>query len=540
MGSCFPYLKYIHLILMFLICFVLMYSTTFEFVGLICFFIVNVMYSVLIGTDVGSYISKIYAGEVKASRWVVIGLFLPIIIALIFNFTSSIFTVMTLGNIYSEFEEKGLPILLSPEYRTELDSVKGLFMFSIVLITILCLRMFIAPEGMAKNIFEGMRNIPEMFVKYGHFILCVVALGLSITMYQVINGYSLISGKGRDPARPEFSQNFKTYFFYLMATLGGIVLLYLLPFGILPLASSGTGTIYEYAMNVTSTGVPALTFALVFTSIMVTILAIIGLNNALDKTSTESVFFYYYPLFYFLGFVIGFVVFTLYGMVQDYFFISSSIVSTIYYVIALISVFATKTKPNFNSTNISLITILSSLYTLLFVGSSIYVFITKYFINRKKKDAPTMWDTLNGINSTIMLSVIEIFNLIKGGLIAVALFMLGFTVKEYSKMDKTSKKYTMYNNKFRFDALFITLVFLLLGVLLTSFLNTDNLQSLIIILVEYMSPVLLLVISALLISYTNHLAQLSRRHVLNGIENPELKQPSSTSTEAKSISTSTQ
>jgi hypothetical protein len=139
-----------------------------------------------------------------------------------------------------------------------------------------------------------------------------------------------------------------------------------------------------------------------------------------------------------------------------------------------------------------------------------------------------MWDTLNGINSTIMLSVIEIFNLIKGGLIAVALFMLGFTVKEYSKMDKTSKKYTMYNNKFRFDALFITLVFLLLGVLLTSFLNTDNLQSLIIILVEYMSPVLLLVVSALLISYTNHLAQLSRRHVLNGIVNPELNKQSTT------------
>jgi hypothetical protein len=385
--------------------------------------------------------------------------------------------------------------------------------------------MFIAPEGMAKNIFEGMRNIPEMFVKYGHFILCVVALGLTITMYQVINGYSLISGKGRDPARPEFSQNFKTYFFYLMATLGGIVLLYLLPLGILPLLhyilKTGTGTLYEHAMNVTSTGVPALTFALVFISIMVTILAIIGLNNALDKTSTESGIFYYSPLVYFLCFVIFFIVFAIQGIDSEQFFIRTSIFSTICYVIALISVFATKTKPNFNSTNISLITILSSMYTLLFVGLSIYALIINNII-RNKTGAPTMWDTLNGINSTIMLSVIEIFNLIKGGLIAVALFMLGFTVKEYSKMDKTSKKYTMYNNKFRFDALFITLVFLLLGVLLTSFLNTDNLQSLIIILVEYMSPVLLLVVSALLISYTNHLAQLSRRHVLNGIENPEL------------------
>jgi hypothetical protein len=512
-----------------------MYSTTFEFVGLICFFIVNVMYSVLIGTDVGAYISKIYTGEVQATRWIVIGLFLPIIIALILNFTSSIFTVMTLGNLYSQFEEKGLPILLSPEYRTELDSVKGMFMFSIVLITILCLRMFIAPEGMVKNVFAGIKNIPDVFVKYGHFVLCVIVFGLTIIMYQLINGYSLTAGNTRDPARPEFSQNFKTYFFYLMAALGGIVLLFLLPFGVLPILNLflGTGTIYEYAMKITTTGVPMFTFLLVFISIIISVLAIIGLNNAVDKTSLESLLFYYPPLVQLLGLVILFIILCFKQLTPELLFILSSSIFSLLFITAFILLFATKTIPNFKSANISFISLLSSMYTLLCVGFSIYACITTFVLNRNKPDRPTFWNTLNGINTTIMLSIIEIFNLIKGGLIAVALFMLGFTVKEYAKLDKKSKKYTMYNNKFRFDALFITLMFLLSIVLFTSFLNTDNLQSFFVILVEYMSPLLLLGISVLLIIYTNHLAQLSRRGVLAGVVDPELNKSSSTSSGQK-------
>ena len=55
-------------------------------------------------------------------------------------------------------------------------------------------------------------------------------------------------------------------------------------------------------------------------------------------------------------------------------------------------------------------------------------------------------------------------------------------------------------------------------VLFTSFLNSDNFPLLLVATIEYMAPIVLLIMSALLIYYTDHLAKLSKKRVISDLE----------------------
>jgi hypothetical protein len=75
----------------------------------------------------------------------------------------------------------------------------------------------------------------------------------------------------------------------------------------------------------------------------------------------------------------------------------------------------------------------------------------------------------------------------------------------------------MYNNKFNFEGLFVSFILFLVIVLVTSFFNSRNFPVLFAAVVEYISPVALLIISSLLIFYTDHLAKLSKKRVISDL-----------------------
>ena len=241
MASCFPVMKYIFLLTLFIICFTLMYTKSLEYFGLVLFFVVNVMYSALLGMDLSAFISQVLqSSEITTAKWALL-IAVIVIVVLVLNFTSSVLTMMTLGNLYYKFGKKGEPILLSPEYRIELNHVKGLFVSIIVLITILTLRMYFSPSEMAFNMLKWIETtIPDVVSTWGHLLVCMVAFGLAMNLTDNMDKaknekveYEYDGNGKRLNAKPPkyeklpnaFVDHFRTLIFVLM----GIVLLYLVP-----------------------------------------------------------------------------------------------------------------------------------------------------------------------------------------------------------------------------------------------------------------------------------------------------------------------
>ena len=145
-----------------------------------------------------------------------------LVIALSMNFVSSILTMMTIGNLQSKFSEKGEPILLSPNNRKELSTIEGLFVASIVLITVISFRIYFTPLKMAENMFSSVSNIlSEKIVNWGHFIMCIVVFGLGIAIWSVIQKINATN--------TDLPATFTNTFQYVMISLACIVFLYFFP-----------------------------------------------------------------------------------------------------------------------------------------------------------------------------------------------------------------------------------------------------------------------------------------------------------------------
>jgi hypothetical protein len=122
------------------------------------------------------------------------------------------------------------------------------------------------------------------------------------------------------------------------------------------------------------------------------------------------------------------------------------------------------------------------------------------------------------MSSGITMNLVELFNLLKGILLILAFVFSGFTINEYAKTIAGTDKYNMYHNKFRFnDTFIVTMVFLML-VLGTSFFNTENLPFFMGIAIEYLSPVIIVIMASYLVYYANDMAKLSKQEVLNDVQ----------------------
>jgi hypothetical protein len=553
MALCFPFMKYIFLLTLFVICFTLMFSKNLEFLGLVLFFVVNVMYSAMIGMDVSAFLSQILGGNVAGQNWVLLIAFI-IIVVLVLNFTSSVLTIMTLGNLYYKFGAKGNPILLSPEYRLELNNIKGLFVSIIVLITVLTLRIFLSPDQMSYGVFEWMKVIPDEVSKYGHLIMSIIAFALLTTIFHIITPENQTIDELKVP---NFPSGFKYHFTNLFYVLMSIVLLYFVPaaigfvglgFGITKLFIEPNG-IYEWFVNKSNFPIPAFDVFILIVSLF-TLLVSSKLRYNENTTGT------YTPLSN-IGIVFSVFLFVWRALCELLTFTDESIkfsVSnfgiTIISFILLFTLSGVSADPeNTSSLNNKVFELLDLTNTtesyvlskvlvtllMLFPLVSFIMMIKAYFtgctnadIYNKTSKISKFMDIMSCIftsmSTSFTLSMVEVFNIIKGILIILAFVFSGLTINEYSKHIAGTDKYNMYNSIFNFNVTFIFAMIFLMVVLVTSFFNTDNFPLLLAMSVEYLAPVIILVMASYLVYYANDLAKLSKKEVLNDVQKEKKRQ----------------
>jgi hypothetical protein len=521
-----------------------MFSKNLEFLGLVLFFVVNVMYSAMIGMDVSAFLSQILGGNVAGQNWVLLIAFI-VIVVLVLNFTSSVLTIMTLGNLYYKFGAKGNPILLSPEYRLELNNIKGLFVSIIVLITVLTLRIFLSPDQMSYGVFEWMKVIPDEVSKYGHLIMSLVVFGLIIAVFniiknenQTINNYTV----------PTFPPGFKYHFTNLFYVLMGIVLLYFVPAAIVGIGSRfkqiTENGIYEWFANISNFPIPAFDVFILIVSLFTLLVSSKLRNNETKNTHTYgqlSNIGIVFSVFLFLWTALCEIFRTIHADESRFQFDVQNTGITIISFILLFTLSGVSADPkNTSSLNNKVFELLDLTNTtesyvlskvlvtllMLFPLGSFIMMIKSYFTHCS--NTYNIIDILSCIftsmSKSFTLSMLEVFNIIKGILIILAFVFSGLTINEYSKHIAGTDKYNMYNSIFNFNVTFIFAMIFLMVVLVTSFFNTDNFPLLLAMSVEYLAPVIILVMASYLVYYANDLAKLSKKEVLNDVQKEKKRQ----------------
>jgi amino acid permease len=521
-----------------------MFTKSLEFLGLVLFFVVNVMYSAMIGMDLSSFLSGIIGGNTTGQKWTVLIAFI-VMVVLVLNFTSSVLTMMTLGNLYYKFGAKGNPILLSPEYRLELNAIKGLFVSVIVLVTLLTLRLFLSPDQMSYELFEWMRNIPDEISKYGHFILSVILFGLMTTIFHVITptNHTPID----NITVPSFPEKFKYHFRNLFYVLMGIVLLYFVPFFI-GVIGSGFGfggrlfeknDVYNRFSGIANLPIPAF-------DVFVFVMSLIVLGISSKIRNTENTTGTYTQLSN-IGIIFSTILFAWLAICTIQQFektFQNGVITTISFILLITLVLVNSISISSNDlhnkvfemldiTNTTESYILSKVMVallMLFPLGSFIGMVSSYNSaecsgtpnNAAAKDGSGFFTIFSCIfeqmSTGFTLSLIDVFAILKSILIVLAFVFSGFTIDEYHKTIAGTDRYNMYHNKFKFDVVFVFSMVFLMIVLSTSFFNIDNFPKLLGIFVEYLAPVIILIMASYLVYYANDMAKLSKQEVLNDVQ----------------------
>ena len=576
-------MKYIFLLTLFIICFTLMYTKSLEYFGLVLFFVVNVMYSALLGMDLSAFISQVLqTSEITTAKWALL-IAVIVIVVLVLNFTSSVLTMMTLGNLYYKFGKKGEPILLSPEYRIELNHVKGLFVSIIVLITILTLRMYFSPSEMAFNMLKWIETtIPDVVSTWGHLLVCMVAFGLAMNLTDNMDKaknekveYEYDGNGKRLNAKPPkyeklpnaFVDHFRTLIFVLM----GIVLLYLVPSIGLLIESGGSLTPFKTAaewymdpkkqisafylfMFIAAVSTLAIsgklhqlyidnhtnkdqrTYAEVaITAIVITTLMIVGmlgsaatrLTNWLGETDAST------PTPWLNGFILVasmVFLFVLIGLNDKK--------KTIFD--ALDPTKIRDTEYIYGKVLISLLMLfpIVSIFTLLYNSTGLR---TKgdeserlHVVRDSTGVSPTLYEQVKG-NAGVFTNLlgnigtaIKNMNMVGINLDIVEIFnvikgLLVMAAFVFSGL--TINEYHQipnvdkYKHDYKLKEIFITFIVFLILVLSVSFFDSSNFPLLLTAIIEYLAPLCVLILASYLVFYANDLAKLSKKGVITDVRN---------------------
>ena len=543
MASCFPFMKYIFILTLFIICFVLMYSANLEFFGLGLFFVINAMYSAMLGIDLSSFVSNTFYGSngsENSSRWVLmlVGL---LVVALSMNFVSSILTMMTVGNLQSKFSEKGEPILLSPNNRKELSTIEGLFVASIVLITVISFRIYFTPLKMAENMFSSVSNIlSEKIVNWGHFIMCIVVFGLGIAIWSVIQKINATN--------TDLPATFTNTFQYVMISLGCIVFLYFFPL-IAPLFEI---LLQMVGVNINLKELYATQQISAYTLFKVLIVPLtLGLAtkvyNAPINLLPDETNIVWLAISSMLAFV-GVPLLNMIGLLQSTAAIGiEHLIALVLFVCVIlfnirlqnesrVSEKTQQTKRSLATGNITLedetfieLNTVSGLLMLFPIVIAILHWI--YYQNRAigsgiftttfKQFGFTSYDFISNITKIGLMNTVDTFMIIKTFLICISIVFSGFMINSYSKIPISKYTFSVTDkgevSYYHLKELFLSFSVLLMVVLSMSLVNINNIPQIFTILIEYISPVALFAIISILIYLSNNMAQLSNKEVIDGV-----------------------
>jgi len=534
-------MKYIFLLALFIITFTLMYLPTLEFLGLALFFVVNTIYSALLGMDLSTFYSNVFSGEGKANRWVLI-LVSVMLLGLVLNFSSSVMTMMTLGNLKYKFGAKGEKILFSPDSRKSMNHIEGLFVSTIVLITVLSFRIYFSPTEMAANIFKwANENIPDVLFKWGHLILMLVAVGLGLTIKGYIDkGVVGTDVKFNTTEHSGFITNFMSLFYVLLA----MFLFYLLPtFTTIPVfgpaiamlfGASGSTTVESMGQLYTNNSISLYTVLK-----WIFVITIISIAGKLDKSLNDENRSIYTPI-YSLGYAASGIY--LLTMVGNFFanlggttntngndwntrFNMMDIVLAFCVFVSVIPIIQKNTnETSTNDINDTTNVYYKILMSLLIIWPVITGVLAVFGYNERDKTTTqsgvnsgfndklsNWWDTIKPffekLNWVFLLNLVDAFSLVKTFLLCLVVVFAGLTINQYVKIRDLDKYISYYHFKDVFAA-FMSFLFITVSM---SLFNATNVPRIMTVLIDYMMPLAVVIMTCLLVVYTNKISLLSKK-----------------------------
>ena len=509
-----------------------MYLPTLEFLGLALFFVVNTIYSALLGMDLSTFYSNVFSGEGKANRWVLI-LVSVMMLGLSLNFASSVMTMMTLGNLKYKFGAKGEKILFSPDSRKSMNHIEGLFVSTIVLITVLSFRIYFSPTEMAANIFKwANENIPDVLFKWGHLILCLVAVGLGLTIKGYIDkGVVGTDVKFNTTEHSGFIANFTSLFdvllalflFYLLPTLSAVPIIG--PMISSVFGASGSSTMETMGQLYTNNSISLYTVLK-----WIFVITIISIAGKLDKSLNDDNRSTYTPI-YSLGYAASGIY--LLTMVFNFFVNSGGTVDTtetgknrntglnIADIILAFCVFVSVIpiiQKNTNETSTNDINDTTNVYykilmSLLIIWPVITGVLAVFGYNERDKTTSkgSWWEKIapffEKLNGVFLLNLVDAFSLVKTILLCLVVVFAGLTINQYVKIRDLDKYISYYHFKDVFAA-FMSFLFITVSM---SLFNATNVPRIMTVLIDYMMPLAVVIMSCLLVVYTNKISLLSKK-----------------------------
>ena len=522
MASCFPFMKYIFLLVLFIITFSLIHTTRLEFLGLVLFFVVNLIYSALLGMDLSTFITEIITGETKATRWIIL-LIAAMLIGLILNFTSSVLTAMTLGNLKYKFGAKGQKILFSPDSRKKMNDIEGLFAATIVLITILSFRIYFSPGEIAANIFQWVNaNIPEVVFNWGHLLMSIVVMGLS---------FAIMNSIRNEPFNERVFSSFAISFQSLFGALVAIVLLYLSPhlFGIFSFFNTPNHIEWLRSLNTD--------YTIPLYSILKWLFIVIGLSMTaiiwykLPSLNTDMIKNFRSSIESFTIYATGLI--GLYGLINIFASIidrgilespqSKKIMTKLLGMIDVFTMFISLVGIAYYYMNDTSIFVNTVIYDqILFIALFIWAIITAGFMGisyneRDPTDPTSGLKNIFDLYKILQVNIVDAFTIIKTAILSIIVVLSGITIKNFNDIPKINKD-KIEKTTGPFATIFTAFVVLLLIVVFMSLFNTSNIQSLITFIVDYAAPLLVIIMSCVLVVYSNEISLLSKKEPITDIK----------------------
>ena len=230
---CFPTMRYIFFIFLFIAAFGLMFTKKLEVVGIAIFFIVNLIFTISIGMDLISYVSTHARNLSIADK----GSSLSIIICFVLNLASSMFLLITMNGLRKKFMDAGgNEILLSDENRSKLTQIEQLF---------LCLSIFTFVIGI--NVyFETIKKIRYLADNIGKYILPRTGPFYLISLFLIFILLCTLAGLLNSQNNTDFTFNeFKSK---IMAMLGILIMILVyFPMKYFISGSNPTTPLFSYA-----------------------------------------------------------------------------------------------------------------------------------------------------------------------------------------------------------------------------------------------------------------------------------------------------
>ena len=216
------FMKYFFFMFVFIVSFILIESRTIETLGLVLFFVVNILFFLFIGKDL---VDGTISPDGKDTEWSL--KYATVMISMVFSFVSSIMMIMTLVTLQGKFAENGSEIKWSPTDRSNVNTAKILFITVTAFIGATVMYVYNSPEDVRKityTIFDTILN--GSAANWLRVSFPVVILALGSALYGRLQIPPLVVNKTpklvicdpmNDPAIQKFKDSFIKTFWFLFA-----------------------------------------------------------------------------------------------------------------------------------------------------------------------------------------------------------------------------------------------------------------------------------------------------------------------------------